>query len=348
MIPSLRRHEPLAFVLRYSVTAKIRSTKEAVCSTVCRMTTKPYYDPEVKAALEKQENLGTVNAETISGARASRLLRNEEVELSDDVERVDHLITGADGNEIRVRTHRCVDADSLQPALYWTHGGGYVLGSPEQDDDRFDRWCRRFDLVGAAVQYRLAPEHPYPAGLEDSYAGLKWLKDNGESLGVDVTRIGIGGPSAGGGLAAALALLVRDRGEFEIDYQLLIYPMIDDSRATETASWSVPIWNPESNHFGWSSYLGSLFESEDVPSYAAPSRELDLSGLPPTFIMTGSLDGFADEDIEYAKRLNHAGVSVELHVYPGAPHGFDGFAGQTAVARQARSDINAFLARMVG
>jgi acetyl esterase/lipase len=221
------------------------------------------------------------------------------------------------------------------------------LGNPEQDDFRFDRWCQRFGLVGGAVQYRLAPEHPYPAGLEDSYSGLKWLKEHGESVGVDTDSIGIGGPSAGGGMAAALALLVRDRGEFEIDYQLLIYPMIDDTRTTVTANWDVPVWGPESNHYGWSSYLGELFESTAVPPHAAPARESNLEGLPPTFIMVGTLDAFADEDIAYAQRLNHAGVPTELHVYPGAPHGFDGFAASTAVARQARSDINAFLGRML-
>ena len=325
----------------------LSSTALGSCSTVQDMTSQPYYDPEVRAFLETQPTLGTINGETLEAARTSRLMRNEGVDLSDAVERVDYFAPGVDGNDLRVRVHRSKSSTELSPALFWTHGGGYVLGNPEQDDERFDRWCQRFGLVGAAVQYRLAPEHPYPAGLEDSYAGLKWLKENGESVGVDVERIGIGGPSAGGGMAAALALLIRDRGEFEVDYQLLIYPMIDDTRTSTTANWDVPVWDPESNHFGWSSYLGDLFETDAVPSHAAPAREVDLSGLPPAFIMTGSLDGFADEDIEYAKRLNHAGVPVELHVYPGAPHGFDGFAAGTAVAKQARSDINGFLSRML-
>ena len=311
------------------------------------MSTQPYYDPEIRAAIEAQPSLGTVNADNLEKTRSSRLLRNADAPLSDEVERVDHFVTGPHGDEVRVRLHRRKNIEDLLPALYWTHGGGYVLGAPEQDDFRFDRWCQRFGLVGAAVQYRLAPEHPYPAGLEDSYAGLKWLKENGESIGVDTDRIGIGGPSAGGGMAAALALLVRDRGEFELDYQLLIYPMIDDTRTTVSANWDVPVWDRESNYFGWQSYLGDLFDTEDVPIHAAPARAIDLSGLPRAYVMTGTLDGFADEDVAYAQRLNQAGVPTELHVYPGAPHGFDGFAPGTAVARQARSDINDFLGRML-
>ena len=311
------------------------------------MSTQPYYDPEIRAAIEAQPRLGTDNADTLETTRSSRLLRNADAPLSDEVERVDHFVAGPPGDEVRVRLHRRKTIEDLLPALYWTHGGGYVLGAPEQDDFRFDRWCQRFGLVGAAVQYRLAPEHPYPAGLEDSYAGLKWLKENGESIGVDTDRIGIGGPSAGGGMAAALALLVRDRGEFELDYQLLIYPMIDDTRTTVTANWDVPVWDRESNYFGWQSYLGDLFDTEDVPIHAAPARAIDLSGLPRAYVMTGTLDGFADEDVAYAQRLNQAGVPTELHVYPGAPHGFDGFAPGTAVARQARSDINDFLGRML-
>ena len=308
-----------------------------------------FYDPEVRAAIEASPSLGTVDGATLTKIRANRLLLNEQVPLSDAVTRKDTVVPGPDGApDIRLRVHRPVGADGDLPCLFWMHGGGYVLGSPEQDDLRFDRWCQRFGLMGVAVQYRLAPENPYPAAIEDCYAGLKWVKKNGSDLGIDTDRIGIGGPSGGGGLAAALGLVVRDRAEFSIDYQLLIYPMIDDTRASVSAGWDVPVWTPESNHFGWSSYLGDLFGGDDVPSHAAPSRETNLAGLPPTYIMVGSLDGFADEDIDYAMRLNHAGVAVELHVYPGAPHGFEGFAPQAAVAKQARRDINNWLGRMIG
>ncbi len=308
------------------------------------MSVEPFYDPDVQAALEAGPRFGVVNAATLEKMRADRTLSNEQVPLSDAVSRTDITVPGpSDAPDIRLRVHRPRDAEGTLPCLYWMHGGGYVMGSPEQDDLRFDRWCQRFGMMGVAVQYRLAPEHPYPAPIEDCYAGLKWVKEHGSEVGIDTARIGIGGPSGGGGLAAALALVVRDRGEFDIAYQMLIYPMIDDTRTSVTANWKVPVWSPESNEFGWRSYLGELFDSPDVPAHAAPSRAQDLSGLPPTYVMVGTLDGFADEDITYAQRLNQAGVPVELHVYAGAPHGFEGFAPTASVSRQARRDINNWL-----
>lgn len=308
-----------------------------------------YYDPEVRAVLEAAGTLGPVTPDTLDQVRANRILLTQQVPLSGRVEIADHTVPGPDGaSDIRLRIHRRQGLVGPQPALFWMHGGGYVLGSPEQDDLRFDRWCQRFDLVGVSVQYRLAPEHPYPAGLDDCYAGLRWVIEQGSTVGIDPSRVGIGGPSAGGGMAAALGLLVRDRAELSIDYQMLIYPMIDDTRTTATAQADVPIWDPASNRFGWASYLGDRFESDDIPYTAAPARAGNLTGLPPTYVMVGTLDGFCDEDIAYATRLNHAGVEVELHVYPGAPHGFDGFAPTSRVARQARHDINQWLGRQLG
>lgn len=307
----------------------------------------PYYDPEVRAILEAGPTMGTVHAGNLAKLRAARLTEAEQAPLSDAVTRTDRFVPGPDGREIRLRVHRPVGVEGELPCLYWAHGGGYVLGSPEQDDVRFDRWCQRFGIVGVAVQYRLAPEDPYPAGLEDCYAGLKWVKEHGAEIGVDTARVGIGGPSGGGGMAAALALVVRDRAEFDLAYQLLIYPMIDDTRSGVTANWDVPVWDPASNEFGWRSYLGDLFGAADIPYHAAPARCEDLSGLPPTYIMVGTLDGFCDEDIAYAQRLNQCGVPVELHVYPGAPHGFEGFAPSAAVSRQARKDLNNWLGAQI-
>ncbi len=313
------------------------------------MSSAPYYDPEVRAAFEALPPFGTVHARTLDKVRAAGLAENALVTLSDNVTRTDITVPGPDGDpDIRLRVHRRKGADGPLPCLYWIHGGGYVIGSPEQDDLRFDRWCQRFDVVGVAVQYRLAPENPYPAPIEDCYAGLKWVAEHGDEIGVDTSHIGIGGPSGGGGLAAALGLVTRDRGQIDLDYQLLIYPMIDDTRTSVSAGWDVPVWNPASNEFGWQSYLGELYGTDDIPYHAAPSRATDLSGLPPTYIMVGGLDAFADEDIEYAKRLNHAGVPVELHVYPGAPHAFEGMAAGTAVAKQARRDMNNWLGARLG
>jgi acetyl esterase/lipase len=218
------------------------------------------------------------------------------------------------------------------------HGGGLVLGRNVGDDPRFDRWCSQIDCVGVSVEYGLAPENKYPGPLEDCYAGLKWVHDHAEQLGVDPKRIGIGGASAGAGLAAGLALLARDRGELAVPFQLLIYPMIDDRQATISSHWNDPVWPPNANRYGWDSYLGGL-TGDQVPAYAAPARATDLRGLPPTYLSVGALDGFSDEDIDYGNRLRHAGVSVQLHVYAGAPHGFDTLAPSTALAQRANRDV---------
>jgi acetyl esterase/lipase len=223
------------------------------------------------------------------------------------------------------------------------HGGGLVLGTADADDLRFDVWCRRFGMVAASVEYRLAPETPYPGPLEDCYRGLAWLHQHAADLGIDPGRIGIGGASAGAGLAAALALLARDRSGPRVAWQLLIYPMLDDRQQTASSRWPVPVWPPESNRFGWDSYLGPLAGSPHVPPYAAAARATDLRDLPPTLVQVGALDGFLDEDVDYALRLLRAGVPTELHVYPGAPHGYDAFAPTTAIAKRSRADLGAWL-----
>jgi len=309
----------------------------------------PFYDPEVRAALEAAGTLGTVGAHNLKAVRQARREWYSRVAVSDRVTRTDLSVPGrALQPDVRLRVHRRVGAVGLQPCIFWIHGGGYVLGSRFQDDARFDSWCQRHDLVGVSIDYRLAPECPYPAALDDCYAGLAWLLQNCERLGVDSTRVGIGGVSAGGGLAAALALQVRDRAELHINYQLLVYPMLDDRRVNASANWDAPVWNPSSNAFGWASYLGALAGQDDIPHYAAPARANDLAGLAPAYIMVGSLDGFVDENLDYARRLNHAGVEVDLHVYAGAPHGFDGIAPATGVARRAVQDMDRWLAQRLG
>jgi acetyl esterase/lipase len=266
-------------------------------------------------------------------------------ELSDAVERTEHRVPG--DPEVPLRSHRAKSSEGPRPCLYSIHGGGYVLGSYSMDDATFDRLCPLLDLVGVSVEYRLAPETPYPGPLEDCYRGLKWTYDKAEELGIDRGRIGIGGVSAGGGLAAALALLARDRGEVPVAFQLLDCPMLDDRQVTASSQQDgLPVWSRESNTYGWRSYLGSLYGTDDVPYTAAPARAGDLSGLPPAFVSVGSVDGFLDEDIAYAMRLNHAGVPAEVHVYPGACHGYQ-LVPDSAIARQSRRDIDDWLTRQI-
>lgn len=302
---------------------------------------RPLLDPEVMAALAAMPlGLSKLSNETLPKIRQMGLLRPT-VELSNGVQRTNHDIPGRPGVDVRV--HRPKAANGALPCIYWIHGGGLILGTNKNDDARFDRWCQLFNCVGVSVEYRLAPESRYPEPLEDCYAGLRWVRDNASSLGVDVNRIGISGASAGAGLAAGLALLARDRGEIPLAFQALIYPMIDDRMITTSSTWEDPVWPPNANQFGWRSYLGDL-TGDAVPAYAAAARATDLTKLPRTFISVGALDGFSDEDIDYAVRMRHAGVPTELHVYPGAPHGFDGLAPNTAIAKRANRDIEEWLA----
>lgn len=304
----------------------------------------PLIDPEVAAALIPLDlRLGELSDATLVAIR-TRLGAVPLPVLSDQVVRTNHAV--AERPPVSVRVHRDKNAHGKLPCIYWMHGGGLVLGSNVGDDPRFDRWCPRLGCVGVSVEYALAPESKYPAPLEDCYAGLRWVHEHADSLGIDATRIGIGGASAGAGLAAGLALLARDRGEFPIAFQALIYPMIDDRQVTPSSQWPDPVWPPAANRYGWTSYLGEL-TGDAVPAYAAAARATDLHGLPASFVSVGALDVFADEDIEYANRLRHAGVSVELHVYPGAPHGFDGLTPGTAIARRANRDIGEWLARQL-
>lgn len=232
------------------------------------------------------------------------------------------------------------------PAVFWIHGGGYVMGHPDGDDSLCESFVTGVNCVVVSIDYRLAPEHKYPAAIEDCYAGLKWTVNNAEKLKIDSSRIAIAGASAGGGLTAALALMVRDRGEIEVSFQAPLYPMLDDRNITfsshEINEENLPkAWNREANEIAWKMYLGDK-TSEETPYYAAPARATDLAGLPPAYIFIGQLDPFRDETIEYVTRLAKAGVPVEFHLYPGCFHGFDSIFNNADISKQARSGfINA-------
>jgi acetyl esterase/lipase len=238
-----------------------------------------------------------------------------------------------------------------RPAVLHTHGGGYVLGSAANDVPRLQVMARDLDCVIVTVEYRLAPETPFPGSLEDNYAALKWLHSQADSLGVDPTRIAVAGESAGGGHAAILAIAARDRGEVPVIFQSLVYPMLDDRTGS---SRKVPphigtfIWTAEYNRLGWKAFLGADPGGSNAPSGAVPARVDNLAGLPPAWIGVGSLDLFIDEDIEYARRLIDAGVGTELLVAAGAYHGFDGLVPNATVSKSFTLSRYNSLARAFG
>ena len=236
------------------------------------------------------------------------------------------VLTTADG--VRIRLYRPTGAAAPGPGMLWIHGGGYVIGNAAQDDRLCKRYAAALGVTVASVDYRLAPEHPYPTALEDCYSALTWLAG---LPAVDPARVAIAGGSAGGGLAAALAFAARDRGQVDVVAQILVYPMLDDrsggrARPSDTG---FRMWDRRSNEFGWTCYLGDA-----DPAIAVPARRTDLSGLPPAWIGVGALDLFHDEDLDYADRLRAAGVPCETAIVPGAFHGFDAIAPKTGVARQ--------------
>ncbi len=249
--------------------------------------------------------------------------------------------------DVALMIYRPRQSAAAMPCIFHIHGGGYVAGSAASMEPLHRSLALAADCVIVSVDYRLAPETPFPGAIEDCYAALTWTFAAVASLGIDARRIGVMGESAGGGLAAALALLARDRGEHALAFQHLIYPMLDDRTCVSTIPHPYTgefIWTAGNNDFGWSSLLGVAPGSDSVSPYAAAARAQDLSGLPPTFISTGTLDLFLEEDMEYARRLTRHGVPVELHVYPGAYHGFD-LAPGSAVGLNANRDSLAALRR---
>lgn len=270
-------------------------------------------------------------------------------ELPAEVELQDHVAPGVDGDpDVVVRTYRPAGLAADGPAVYWIHGGGMVLGAMAADDARCAEWARDLGVVVASVEYRLAPEAPYPDPVHDCFAGLTWFASSGRDLGFDPDRIVISGGSAGGGLAAGTALMARDLGGPNLAGQLLVYPMIDDRNETPSSQTITDprVWNRNANLIGWASYLAGV--EGDPPIYAAPSRCKDLRGLPPTFISVGEHDMFLDEDIAYARALMAAGVSTELKVYPHAFHGAASFAPHHPVSVRWKQDEAAALARLLG
>ncbi|RDH76303.1 alpha/beta hydrolase [Mycolicibacterium moriokaense] len=218
-----------------------------------------------------------------------------------------------------VRVHRPRDAQYPAPAVLWIHGGGYVLGSARIEDRKCRRMADRLGVVVAAVDYRLAPERPHPAALDDCYAALAWLAETPQ---IDARRIVVAGVSAGGGLAAALSMRCIDNGLVDLAGQVLQYPMLDDRTAVRRLPSALG-WTAHDNRFGWRSYLAGEPGADSVGDYASPARRSDLADMPPTWIGVGTADMFHDENVDFAARLEAAGVPTHLEVVPGAFHGFD-------------------------
>ena len=286
--------------------------------------------PELKPYLTAKPGL-TITLETLPALREAMTLKPESLPKNDRVNVRNEII----GSNLRVRVYTPKTAMKEYPALLWIHGGGHIMGSPEGNEDLSLRIADELGMIVVAPAYRLTPEHPYPADVEDCYAALVWMTEN---LPVRKDRVAVAGQSAGGGLTAAVVLLARDKGGPAIHFQMPLYPMLDYRNVTPSSHQMTDhrAWCRDFNILSWEAYLAGV--SGDVPAYASPSMADDLSNLPPAYIMVGMLDPFRDEDIAYAQRLMQAGVSVELHVIPGATHGFEAIFTESPISIKAENE----------
>ncbi|MEW8987389.1 MAG: alpha/beta hydrolase [Bacillus sp. (in: firmicutes)] len=281
-------------------------------------------NPELLAGLDMFQDLD-LRPEYLQAIREGAAQMRPPANVDDSLSLTDEIIVGPDSNPLPIRIYREKSIDETLPVLLWIHGGGYILGSIDDNDDLCMSFVKEAQCVVVSVDYRLAPEHPYPAPIEDCYAALKWIADHAEALNIDPNRIGVAGASAGGGLTAALTLLARDRQYPSICFQMPLYPMIDHQNNTPSANEIKEgfVWNQKTNEAGWKMYLGELYDTEKIPAYAAPARAEDYRNLPYTYTCVGQLDPFRDETLTYVTKLAQAGVDVEFHLYPGAYHGFE-------------------------
>ena len=290
-------------------------------------------DPELLPLLDAFPTV-SITSENLADLRA----RDLPLPIVEDcgVDWEERAFEGPD-SPIAVRIYRPRAATDALGCIFHIHGGGFVGGSVAEVEFLHRPLSAELECVIVSVDYRIAPETKFPGNIEDCYAALAWTFAHADELGVDQKRIGVMGESAGGGLSAALSLLARDRSEYLLAFQHLIYPMLDDRTCVSEPNPFAGefIWHAQNNRFGWTALLGEEPGGQSVSPYASPARATDLSGLPPTFIGTAALDLFVDENIDFARRLNRAGVSTELHVWPGAFHGFDLLPGP-AIADAAR------------
>jgi acetyl esterase/lipase len=285
--------------------------------------------------------VGDVEARRISGHRMFDLVGSRRAPTA-GVDTDQLALTASDGATVALTWYRPSGAERSGSAALYLHGGGMIFGL-EQIGPLYDLTVREYVAASGVpmlvVDYRVAPEHPHPTPIEDCYSALVWLAEHAADLGVDPTRLAVMGDSAGGGLAAGVCLMARDRGGPAVAQQILIYPMLDDRPVTPNTDLQPFLtWTYNDNITGWCALLGDNAGGEGVSPYAAPARAEDLAGLPDTYLDVGDLDVFRNEDIEYARRLGDAGVPTELHVYPGCPHAFEALAHGAAVSQRAISD----------
>ncbi len=265
-------------------------------------------------------------------------------EIPSDIRLTQIQIDAKDGYRLPIRIYKSTSIEKNLPVMIWIHGGGFVFGSADMNDAYLFNLVRELGIMIVSVDYRLAPKYPFPTPLEDCYAALEWVFDHAGESGIDSTRIAVGGASAGGGLATCLAQLACDRAKIAPAFQLLVYPMLDDRTAfkKEIQYESILTWSNTSNYFGWKSYLGETFGSENVLPYSVATKRENLAGLPPAWIGIGTLDLFYEENIAYAERLKRSGVDCELVVLPGAFHGFDTMHPEIPITRSfLQSQIDA-------
>lgn len=291
-----------------------------------------------------QKIRGRINKMTRMGLKFSNKIQG--------VSKEHHSIKCSDGSaKLSLFVYRPCEQSEPLPVLYWMHSGGLIIGTAEQDEIKLKQLVHDIGCVVIAVDYRLAPEHPFPAPLEDCYSGLQWAHNNAHTLKIVPSKIAVGGESAGAGLAASLAQLSRDRQEVSISFQMLLYPMLDDRtglkedgeirKASETRKEDDFIaWSRGNNHFGWSSYLQQQPVTESTPKYASAIRTENLEGLPPANILVGDMDLFAPECAAYADRLISAGVTTNLHQYPGGFHGFENLVPDADISKRLIHDRN--------
>ena len=311
------------------------------------MSSRHLVDPELAPLLDIYPKLEVTRESlpAIRRERAAMVLATLNDLAPDNIEKMEHWVPGADGAPaVRVLMYKPLGAGSSLPAYLNLHGGGMIAGLPEQDEAANRRLAAALGCAVVSPDYRLAPETPFPGPLDDCRATFDWLAQHAAKLGLDPSRIVLGGASAGAGLAAGLALQLRDRGGVQPVFLFLIFPMLDDrtGSSVQTSSFAGEfIWTAAQNRFGWECYLGAEPGSADVSPYAAPARATSLAGLPPTWLACGALDLFLDENLEFTRRLIAEGVPAELHVYPGAYHAFQWVASARVTQTFGRDAVEA-------